>query len=131
MYGNPMQQQPQRPPTMMNAPPMPPQNPGVGVPQMRPMVAPSPMQVSMLQQQQSPQAQMMVRPGAGSPYAMINRAALYDKSKRPGYPTDPRQPPMMQPGQQPPMGYGNVMPPNPAMMPNAVVASGPSPIRPQ
>lgn len=139
MYPNPnqMQQQAspiQRPPGMMHTASMPPTNPTVGVPSMRPMVAPSPMQASMIQQQPSPQQSMMVRAG-GSPYGVMNRAALFDKNKRAVYPNDPRQQQMLQPGQQPSsMGYGNVMGPNQAMMPNAVppnAGGGPGPIRPQ
>ncbi len=54
----------QRPPTMMDVAPLPQPNTGVGVPTMRPMVAPSPMQASMIQrQQQSSQSPMMIRPG--------------------------------------------------------------------
>ena len=114
----------QRPPGMMNAAPMPPSNTGVGVPTMRPMVAPSPMQASMIQQQQvpSPQASMMVRPG-GSPYGVMNRAALYDKNKRSTYSNDLRQ--------QPTMAYGSVVGPNQSMVSNAVAQGGPGPIRPQ
>ena len=112
----------QRPPTMMNPSPMSQPNPGVGVPSMRPMVASSPMQVSMLQQPAQPS--MMVRPG-GSPYGVVNRAALYDKNKRSVYSNDLRQQPMVQPGQQPPpMAYSNVMGPSQPMMSNAMPAGG-------
>ena len=128
MYSNPMQQaqqppsQMQRPPTMMNPSAMPQPNTAVGVPSMRPMVASSPMQVSMLQQ--STQPSMMVRPG-GSPYGVVNRTALYDKNKRSTYSNDLRQQPMVQPGQQPPpMAYSNVMAPNQPMMSNAIPAAG-------
>jgi SWI/SNF-related matrix-associated actin-dependent regulator of chromatin subfamily D len=127
MYPNPMQQpqQPppmQRPPTMMNPSAMPQPNTAVGVPSMRPMVASSPMQVSMLQQ--PTQTSMMVRPG-GSPYGVVNRAALYDKNKRSTYSNDLRQQPMVQPGQQPPpMAYSNVMGPSQPMMSNAIPAGG-------
>ncbi len=128
------QQQPspmQRPPTMMNAAPVPQSNTAVGVPTMRPMVAPSPMQAAMIQQQQqSPQSSMMVRPG-GSPYGVMNRATLYDKNKRSTYSNDLRQQQIIQPGQQPQMSYGNVMGPNQTMMPNAVAPGGVGPIRQQ
>ncbi|UJR31134.1 hypothetical protein I4U23_018641 [Adineta vaga] len=122
MYANPLQQsqQPsvmQRPPTMMNPSAVSQQNLAGGVPSMRPMIASSPMQASMLPQ--SPQSQMMVRP-VGSPYGVVNRATLYDKNKRSPYPNDIRQQPMVIPGQPPPMGYGNAMGPNQAMMPNAM-----------
>jgi len=141
MYPNPMQQQQQqpssmqRPPTMMNAAPISQPNTAVGVPTMRPMVAPSPMQASMIQQQQPPQSSVMVRPG-GSPYGVMNRAALYDKNKRSTYSNDLRQQQIIQPGQQPPppsMGYGNVMGPNQTMMSNAVApgGGGAGPIRQQ
>ena len=128
MYSNQMQQPHQsspmqRPPTMMNSSPMPPHaNPAVGVPPMRPMVASSPMQVSMLQQPS--QQSMMVRP-VGSPYGVVNRAALYDKNKRPPYSNDPRQQAMVPPGQAPPpMPYGNALGPGQPMMPNAIPAGG-------
>ncbi|CAF2501185.1 unnamed protein product [Rotaria sp. Silwood2] len=136
MYSNPMQQQQQpspmqRPPTMMNAAPIPQPNTAIGVPPMRPMVAPSPLQASMIQQQQqSPQSPMMARP-VGSPYGINNRATLYDKSKRPGYPTDLRPQQMIQAGQQPPIPYGNVVGPNQIMMPNTVATGGTGPIRQQ
>lgn len=138
MYPNQMQQQVspvQRPPGMMHTTSMPLTNPTVGVPSMRPMVAPSPMQASMIQQQPSPQSSMMVRAGA-SPYGVMNRVTLFDKNKRAVYPTDPRQQQMIQPGQQAPsMGYGTVMGPNQAMMSNAVppnaASGGIGPIRPQ
>ncbi|CAF4761718.1 unnamed protein product, partial [Rotaria magnacalcarata] len=38
---------------------------------------------------------------------------------------------MMQPGQQPPMAYGNTMGSNQAMMPNAVAMGGTGPIKQQ
>lgn len=122
MYPNPMQQQSpmQRPPAMMSASPVAPQNPGVGVSQMRPMVTGSPMQTQMLQQ--SPQPAMMARP-MGSPYGVVNRGAMYDKNKRSTYSNDLRQPPMVQPGQQPPMPYGGVMGPSQPMMPSAMPPS--------
>lgn len=137
MYPNSMQQQQQqqRPPTMMNTAPIPQPNTAVGVSSMRPMVAPSPMQASMISQQ-SPQTSMMVRPG-GSPYGVMNRAAIYDKNKRSVYSNDLRQQPMLQPGQQqqpppPQMAYGNMMGPNQTMMPNAVAqGAGVGPIRQQ
>ncbi len=136
MYSNPMQQQQQqsspmqRPPAMMNAAPIPQPNTAVGVPTMRPMVAPSPMQASMIQQQQSSQSSMMVRPG-GSPYSVMNRATLYDKNKRSTYSNDLRQQQIIQPGQQAPMTYGNVMGPTQTMMPNTVAPGGAGPMRPQ
>jgi hypothetical protein len=133
MYPNPMQQPSpmQRPPGMMNAAPMPQPNTAVGVPTMRSMVAPSPMQASLIQQQQPPpQSSMMVRPG-GSPYGVMNRATLYDKNKRSTYSNDLRQQQIIQPGQQPPMTYGNVMSSNQSMMSNAVAQGGTGPIRPQ
>jgi hypothetical protein len=127
MYPNPMQQSSpmQRPPTMMNPASIPQPNTAVGVPSMRPMVASSPMQASMLQQ--SPQSSMMVRP-VGSPYGVVNRAAMYDKNKRSTYSNDLRQQPMVQPGQQPPMTYGNVMGPSQPMMSSAIPA-GAGPMR--
>ncbi|CAF4168292.1 unnamed protein product [Rotaria magnacalcarata] len=118
MYSSPMQQQGspmQRPPTMMN--PIPQPNTTVGVPSMRPMVASSPMQGSM-----------MVRPAVGSSYATNNRTLVYDKNKRP---PDLRPQQMMQPGQQPPMAYGNTMGSNQAMMPNAVAMGGTGPVKQQ
>lgn len=122
MYPNQMQPSQQsspmqRPPTMMNSSSIPPPNTAVGVPNMRPIVASSPMQASMLQQPTQPT--MMVRP-VGSPYGAVNRAALYDKNKRSAYSNDLRQQPMIQPGQQAPIPYGNVMGPNQSMMPNAI-----------
>lgn len=111
----------QRPPTMMNPSPMPQPNTAGGVPTMRPIVSSSPMQASMLQQPTQPS--MMMRP-VGSPYGGVNRAALYDKNKRSTYSNDLRQQPMIQPGQQPPMAYGNVMVPSQPMMPNAMPAGG-------
>ncbi len=111
----------QRPPTMMNPSPMPQPNTSVGVSPMRPMVASSPMQASMLQQ--SSQPSMMVRP-VGSPYGVVNRAALYDKNKRSTYSNDLRQQPMVQPGQQPQMAYGNVMTSSQPMMTTAIPAGG-------
>ncbi|CAF1207596.1 unnamed protein product [Rotaria sp. Silwood1] len=127
MYPNPMQQSSpmQRPPTMMNPSTVPQPNTAVGVPSMRPMVASSPMQASMLQQ--PPQSSMMARP-IGSPYGVVNRAALYDKNKRSTYSNDLRQQPMVQPGQQPQMPYGNVMGPSQPMMSNAIPANA-GPIR--
>ncbi len=118
----------QRPPTMMNPSPVVPQpNTAVGVPSMRPMVASSPMQASMLQQ--PPQSSMMARP-IGSPYGVVNRAVLYDKNKRSTYSNDLRQPPMVQPGQQPQMTYGNVMGPSQPMMSSAIPAgAGGGPMR--
>ena len=126
MYSNPMQQPQQsspmqRPPTMMNPSPMPQPNTSAGVSPMRPMVASSPMQASMLQQ--SSQPSMMVRP-VGSPYGVVNRAALYDKNKRSTYSNDLRQQPMVQPGQQPQMAYGNVMTTSQPMMSTAIPAGG-------
>ncbi|CAF1143374.1 unnamed protein product [Adineta ricciae] len=132
MYPNPMQQSQQSPlmqrPTMMiNQSAVPQQNPAVGVPTMRPMVASSPMQASMLQQ--SPQPQMMVRP-VGSPYGVVNRTPMYDKNKRSVYSNDIRQQPMVPPGQQPGMSYGNVMAPNQSMMHNTIPPNaGGGPIR--
>lgn len=122
-------QQPQQPssmqraPTMMNPAPIPQPNTAVGSPSMRPMVVSSPMQASMLQQPSQPS--MMVRP-VGSPYGVVNRAALYDKNKRSTYSNDLRQQPMVQPGQQPlpPMPYSNVMGPSQPMMSNAIPAGG-------
>jgi len=124
MYPNPMQQSQQaspmqRPSLMMNPSSIPPSNTAVGVPSMRPMVASSPMQASMLQQ--SPQSSMMARP-VGSPYGVVNRAALYDKNKRSTYSNDLRQQPMGQPGQPPSMPYGNVMAPSQPMMSSAIPA---------
>jgi len=136
MYPNPMQQQQQqpspmqRPPTMMNAAPVPQSNTAAGVPTMRPMVAPSPMQAAMIQQQQSPQSSMMVRPG-GSPYGVMNRATLYDKNKRSTYSNDLRQHQIIQPGQQPQMAYGNAMGLNQTMMPDTVVPDSVDPTRKQ
>ncbi|CAF1099266.1 unnamed protein product [Rotaria sordida] len=137
MYSNPMQQQQQqlspmqRPPTMMNAALIPQPNTTVGVPSMRPMVAPSPIQASMIQQQQSPQSSMMARP-IGSPYGINNRATLYDKSKRSSYSTDLRPQQIIQPGQQQSqMPYGNVIGPNQVVMPNTVAMGGTGPIRQQ
>ncbi|CAF1230578.1 unnamed protein product [Adineta steineri] len=136
MYPNPMQQQQsspmQRPLTMMNTTSIPQPNTSVGISSMRPMVAPSPMQGTMLQQQPPG----MPRP-VGSPYGVMNRPTLYDKNKRSTYTNDLRQQPMIQPGQQqqppPPMPYGNVMGPNQhqSMMPNTVVSANPGPIRQQ
>jgi hypothetical protein len=125
MYPNPMQQSQQaspiqRPSLMMNPSSIPPSNTAVGVPSMRPMVASSPMQASMLQQ--SPQSSMMARP-VGSPYGVVNRAALYDKNKRSTYSNDLRQQTMVSPGQQPPMAYGNTMVPSQPMMSNPIPAS--------
>ena len=132
MYPNPMQQQAspmQRPPGMMNPAPIPPPNTAGGVPTMRSMVAPSPMQASLIQQQQqSPQSSMMIRPG-GSPYGVMNRPTLYDKNKRSTYSNDLRQQQMIQPGQQPSTTYGNVVGSNSSMMSNAVVQGGTGPIR--
>lgn len=128
MYPNPMQQPQQggpmpRPHTMMNAGPMPQPNTAVGMQSMRPMVASSPMQASMLQQPGQPP--MMVRPGGGSPYGVVNRAPLYDKNKRSVYSNDLRQPPMVQPGPPPQqMAYANAPGPHPSMMPNAVPPMG-------
>ncbi len=128
MYSNSMQptQQAspmQRPPTMMNASPVPHPNTAVGVPSMRPMVVSSPMQVSMLQQ---PSQSSMMGRSVGSPYGVVNRAAVYDKNKRSTYSSDLRQQPMIQPGQQPPMAYGNVMSPGQPMISSAMpAASGP------
>ncbi|CAF4896637.1 unnamed protein product, partial [Rotaria socialis] len=118
MYSSPVQQQGspmQRPLTMMN--PIPQPNATAGVPPMRPMVTSSSMQGSM-----------MVRPAVGSPYAMNNRTLVYDKNKRP---SDLRPQQMMQPGQQPPMAYGNMMGSTQSMMPNAVTMGGTGSIRQQ
>jgi hypothetical protein len=112
----------QRPLTMMNATSIPQPNTAVGVPTMRPMVVPSPMQASLIQQQ-SPQSSMLSRP-VGSPYGVINRATLYDKNKRSTYSNDLRQQQIIQPGQQPQIPYGNVMGPSQAMIPNVVASSG-------
>ena len=62
----------------------------------------------------------------GSPYGVVNRAALYDKNKRSAHSNDLRQQPMVQPGQQPlpPMPYSNVMGPSQPMMSNAIPAGG-------
>jgi hypothetical protein len=130
MYPNPIQQQQQRPPTMMTGAPIPQPNTTVGVPTMRPMVAPSPMQASIIQQQQSPQSSMMVRPG-GSPYGIMNRATIYDKNKRSTYSNDLRQQQIIQPGQQSQMAYGTVMGPSQTIMPNTVAPGGVGPIRQQ
>ena len=123
MYPNPMQQSSpmQRAPTMMNTAPVPQPNATVGVPSMRPMVAPTPMQTNMLQQ--PPQPSMMPRT-IGSPYGAVNRAVLYDKNKRSVYSNDLRQQSMVQPGQQSQMPYGNVVGPNQSMMSNAIATSG-------
>jgi hypothetical protein len=123
MYPNPMQQSSpmQRPLTMMNPSSVPQPNTGVGVPSMRPIVASSPMQGSMLQQPSQPS--MMVRP-VGSPYGVVNRAALYDKNKRSTYSNDLRQQPMVQSGQQPSIPYVNVMGPSQPMMSSSIPASG-------
>jgi hypothetical protein len=136
MYPNPMQQQQQqlspmqRPPTMMNTTSIPLPNTAAGVPSMRPMVAPSPMQASMIPQQ-SPQSSMMTRP-VGNPYGVINRPTFYDKNKRSTYSNDLRQQQqIIQPGQQPQMTYGNVMTPNQTMMSNTIAPSGAGPIRQQ
>ncbi|CAF3358702.1 unnamed protein product [Rotaria socialis] len=122
MHPNSMQQQSpmQRPPAMMNSSSVPQPNTAVGVSPMRQMVASSPMQAPMLQQ--SPQSAMMARP-IGSPYGVVNRAVLYDKNKRSTYSNDLRQQPMVQPGQQPQMTYGNVMGPSQQMMQNAMPPS--------
>ena len=130
MYPNPMQQGAPmpRPHIMMNAAPMPQQNSAVGMSSMRPMVASSPMQASMLQQ--SGQSPMMVRPGGGSPYGVVNRAPLYDKNKRSVYSNDLRQSPMVQPGPPPQqMVYVNAPGPHPSMMPNAVPQMGGGAVR--
>jgi hypothetical protein len=123
MYSNPMQQQPsssmQRPSTMMNTAPVPQPNTAVGISSMRPMVASSPMQTSMIQQQSS----MMPRP-VGSPYGVVNRAVLYDKNKRSTYSNDLRPQPIVQAGQQMQMAYGNVIGSNQAMMSNTVTPGG-------
>ena len=100
-------------------------NMSMGGPSIRPMVASSPMQVSMIQS--SPQSSMMARP-VGSPYGMVNRAMVYDKNKRSTYSSDLRPPPMGQPGQPLPMGYPPGMVVNPSMMPNPS-ASGAGPMR--
>lgn len=120
MYPNQMQQ---RPPGMMHTTSMPQPNQAMGVPTMRSMVAPNPMQTPMIQQQPSPQSSMMVR-AAGSPYGVMNRAPIFDKNKRSVYSNDLRQ-------QPPQMGYGNVMGPSQPMMSNAVPSSSAGPIRPQ
>lgn len=119
MYPNPNSMQ--RPPTMMTSAPMSQPNMPMGVPTMRPMVAPSPMQASMIPQ--GAQTTMMVRP-VGSPYAVVNRAVLYDKNKRSTYSNDLRQQQMPQPGQ--PMAYANVMNSNQTMMPGTVPANASS-----
>ena len=123
MYSNQMQQQPgamQRLPTMMTGAPMAQPNMSMGVPTMRPMVAPSPMQASMIPQASQPS--MMVRP-VGSPYNVVNRAVLYDKNKRSTYSNDLRQQQMPQAGQPMPMAYGNVMSSNQPMMSGTMVAN--------
>ena len=111
MYSSPTQQPQQspsmqRPPTMMNVTSLPQPNTAVGVPSMRPMVVSSPMQSSM-----------MIRPAVGSPYGAVNRAAVFDKNKRPTYLNDPRQQTMVQVGQQSPMSYGNMGGPSQSMIP--------------
>jgi hypothetical protein len=124
MYSNSLQATQQgspmsRPHAMMNPAAMPsqPNTPG-GMSSMRPMVASSPMQVSMLQQ--SAQSPMMARAMAGSPYGVANRAVLYDKNKRSIYSNDLRQSSMAQQGPTSQMAYPNPMGPHPTMMPNAV-----------
>ena len=107
----------QRPPTIVNTSVMPQPNASVGVPSMRPMVAGSPMQASM-----------MMRP-VGSPYGAVNRPIMYDKNKRPIYPTDPRPQGMMQPGQQPPMNYAPVGPGSNQMIMQNAMPPGAGPMR--
>ena len=121
MHSNPMQMQMQQQGSPMQRPP----HMSMGGPSIRPMVASSPMQVSMIQS--SPQSSMMARP-VGSPYGMVNRPMLYDKNKRSTYSSDLRPPPMGQPGQPLPMGYPPGMVANPSMMPNPH-APGAGPMR--
>jgi hypothetical protein len=121
MYSNSMQAQVQstsmsRPTMMINAASPSSSNNPLGAPSMRPMVAQSPVQASM-----------MVRP-AGSPYAISNRAVVYEKNKRSAYSNDLRQQQIAQPGQSHAMVHPNVMSSHPAMMSGTVVSNA-GPIR--
>lgn len=92
----------------------------MNMPSMRPMVAPSPIPATMISQPSS--STMMPRPLSSS-YGVPPRALVFDKTKRPNYPTDLRQQTLAQGGSSMSMTY-----PNPNMMSGTIVSSA-GPIR--
>lgn len=92
----------------------------MNMPTMRPMVAPSPIPATMISQPSS--STMMPRPVSG-PYGVPPRALVFDKTKRPNYPTDLRQQTLAPGGQSMSMTYSN-----PNVM-SGTIASSAGPLR--